>query len=304
MTKKKSTLMLTIIRQRELFFMIIPVMVYVFIFSYMPLKGWLMAFQDFKPGRTTHAWVGFKHFKFLFTDERFFRVMRNTLSMSFINLILGFITAIFLAMMINEVKHKLFKRVVQTISYLPYFLSWVIACSMIADFLSSGGILNTILLNLGIIDKPVILLSDPSKFWWVVAWGVVWKNVGWNTIIYLAAITSIDPELYESAELDGAGRFARIWHITLPCIKSTILVLLIMNLGFVLNSGYEVQYLLGNTLTWDTAETIDVFVIRYGMGMGNYSLGTALGMFKTVASILLITIANQSSKHFADESLV
>jgi putative aldouronate transport system permease protein len=294
----------TVLRQRELFFMIIPVAVYVFIFNYLPLRGWTMAFQNFRPGRTDHAWVGFDHFKFLFTDERFFRVMRNTLAMSFINLVLGFVCAIFLALMINEIGNKVFKRTVQTISYLPYFLSWVIACSMIAEFLSSNGIINTVLMNLRIIDQPIIFLADPDKFWWIVGWGTIWKNVGWNTIIYLAAITSIDPELYESAELDGAGRFARMRHITLPSIKATILVLLIMNIGWILNAGYEVQYLLGNTLTWTKAETIDVFVMRFGIGMGNYSLATALGMFKTVVSIVLITIANNASRRFAKESLV
>ncbi len=164
--------------------------------------------------------------------------------------------------------------------------------------------MNTLLVNLGLIEKPILLLGDPSKFWWIVGWGNVWKSVGWNTIIYLAAMTSIDPQLYESAELDGAGRFAKMLHITLPGIKSTVFVLLIMNIGNILNAGYEMQYLLGNGLTWDTAETIDVFVVRYGIGRGNYSLGTAFGMFKTVVSVLLITVANQLSKRFADESLV
>jgi putative aldouronate transport system permease protein len=284
--------------------MIIPIMVYVFIFQYLPLRGWVMAFQDYRPGRAEHPWIGLRHFQWLFTEERFYRVLRNTLAMSFINLVLGFTCAIFLALMINEIKQKGFKRIVQTISYLPHFLSWVIACSMISDFLSSRGMLNTLLMNLGIIDSPIIFLANPDSFWWIVGWGSVWKSVGWNTIIYLAAITSIDPELYESAELDGAGRFARIWNITLPGIKSTILVLLIMNIGWILNAGYEVQYLLGNTLTWSKAETVDVFVIRYGIGMGNYSMGTALGMFKTVVSVILITAANQLSKRIAKESLI
>jgi putative aldouronate transport system permease protein len=279
-------------------------MAYVFIFQYLPLRGWAMAFQDFRPGRTNHEWVGFRHFQFLFAEERFYRVLRNTIAMSFINLVLGFVCAIFLALMINEIKQRGLKRVVQTISYLPHFLSWVIACSMISDFLSSTGILNMLLMNLGIIESPIIFLANADSFWWIVGWGTVWKSVGWNTIIYLAAITSIDPELYESAELDGAGRFARIRHITLPGIKSTILVLLIMNIGWILNAGFEVQYLLGNALTWSRAETIDVFVIRFGIAMGNYSLGTALGMFKTVVSIVLITLANQISKRIASESLV
>jgi len=286
--------------------MVIPVMVYVFIFSYVPLQGWVMAFQNYKPNPniTKQEWVGLYHFQFLFSDERFFRVMRNTLAMSSINLVLNFVCAIFFALMLNELRQKYFKRVVQTISYLPHFLSWVIACSMISDFLSSGGLLNSLMMNMGFIKEPIIFLANPNSFWWIVGWGSVWKSVGWNTIIYLAAITSIDPELYESASLDGAKRFARMWHITLPCIKSTILVLLIMNIGWILNAGYEVQYLLGNSLTWDTAETIDVFVMRYGIGRRNYSLGTAFGMFKTVISIILIVGANQLSKRFSQESLV
>jgi putative aldouronate transport system permease protein len=281
-------------------------MVYVFIFSYVPLRGWAMAFQNYKPNPniTKQEWVGFAHFEFLFTFDRFFNVMRNTLAMSFINLVLGFVTAIVLSLLLNEIKNMAFKRVVQTISYMPYFLSMVIACSMISDFLSPSGILNTLLVNLGVLEKPELFLGDPGKFWWIVGWGNVWKNVGWNTIIYLAAMTSIDPQLYESAELDGAGRFAKMINITLPGIKSTVFVLLIMNIGWILNAGYEMQYLLGNGLTWDTAETIDVFVMRYGIARGNYSLATAFGMFKTVVSIILITVSNQLSKRFADESLV
>ncbi|MCL1819970.1 MAG: ABC transporter permease subunit [Oscillospiraceae bacterium] len=301
---QKRKLGQTIIRQRELFFMIIPVMVYVFIFSYLPLKGWAMAFQQYRPQRDVQQWVGFDQFTFLFKDAAFFRVMRNTLGMSTINLVLGFTTAIFLALMINEIRRKNFKRIVQTISYMPHFLSWVIAAALISDFLSSRGILNTILVNLGIVETPIIFLADKNAFWWIFGWGNVWKSVGWNTIIYLAAITSIDPELYESAELDGAGRFARMWHITLPGIKSTILVLIIMNMGWILNAGFEVQMLLGNDLTIDTSETIDLFVIRYGINLRNYSLATAMGMFKTVTSIILLTAANFASKRFAKESLV
>ena len=194
MPRKNKTLT-TIIRQRELFFMIIPVMAYVIIFNYVPLWGWTMAFQNYRPGYAKQLWVGLDNFKFLFQEERFFRVLRNTIAMSTINLVLGFVFAIFFALMVNEIKQKLFKRTVQTISYLPHFLSWVIACSMIADFLSSSGTLNTVLMNLGIIKQPIILLAEVNNFWWVVGWSNVWKSMGWNSIIYLAAITSIDPEL-------------------------------------------------------------------------------------------------------------
>lgn len=306
MRNQSSSVLRRVINQRQLFFMIIPVMVYVFIFNYVPLKGWVMAFQNYKPNPniTRQEWVGLYHFKFMFTDERFFRVMRNTLAMSVINLVLGFVSSIFFALMLNEVRQKSFKRVVQTVSYMPHFLSWVIAASMISDFLSSGGILNTVLVKLKLISEPIIFLAEPKSFWGIIGMSSVWKSMGWNSIIYLAAITSIAPELYESAELDGAGRFSKMRYITLPGIKSTILVLLIMNIGWILNAGYEAQYLLGNGLTWDVAETIDVFVMRYGIGRGNYSLGTAFGMFKTVISIVLITLANQFSKRFANESLV
>jgi len=301
---RKSKLGKKIIRQRELFFMVIPIMVYVFIFSYLPLRGWQMAFQFYRPQREVQEWVGMAQFEFLFRDNSFFRIMQNTLGMSFINLILGFSCAIFLALMINEIRQMKFKRIVQTISYMPHFLSWVIAAALISDFLSSSGILNTLLLNLGIIDQPNIFLANSKYFWWIVGWGNVWKSVGWNTIIYLAAITGIDPQLYESASLDGAGRFRKIWHITLPGIKSTILVLVIMNIGWILNAGFEVQWLLSNDLTIDKAETIDVFVIRYGLNLRNYSLATAMGIFKTVSSIILLAGANFVSKSLAKESLV
>jgi putative aldouronate transport system permease protein len=284
--------------------MIVPVMVYVFIFSYLPLGGWAMAFQRYRPQREVQEWVGFEQFEFLFGDASFFRVMRNTLGMSVISLILGFTCAIFLALMINEIRQMKFKRVVQTISYMPHFLSWVIAAALISDFLSSRGILNTVLMQLGIIDAPIIFRANPDYFWWLIGWSNVWKSVGWNTIIYLAAMTGIDPALYESAELDGAGRFSRIWHITLPGIKSTILVLVIMNMGWILNAGFEVQWLLSNDLTINTAETIDLFVIRYGLNQRNYSLATAFGMFKTVVSIILLTAANFVSKRVAKEGLM
>ncbi|MCL1786716.1 MAG: ABC transporter permease subunit [Defluviitaleaceae bacterium] len=296
------------IRQRELIFMALPIMIYVFIFNYLPLRGWAMAFQNFRPARAAlgqaQEWVGFQHFRFLFTDQHFWRIMRNTIAMSGINLVLGFVSAIGLALLINEIRNQGFKRVVQTISYLPHFLSWVIAASLIGDFLAGNGILNQVLMWLGITDQPIIFLANPNNFWGIIGLSSVWKSVGWNTIIYLAAITSIDPALYESAELDGAGRFARMRHVTLPGIKSTILVLIIMNAGWILNAGFELQFILMNDLTRPMAETLDIFVVRWGINQGNFSLATAAGMFRTVVSIFMITAANQLSKRIARESLV
>jgi len=301
----KSPFMRKLFRQWELLVMIVPIMIYVFIFSYLPLRGWVMAFQDFRPGRDVHPWVGLAHFERLFiTSPIFLQVIRNTLAMSVINLVLSFIFTLLLALLVNEIRLTAFKRVVQTVSYLPHFLSWVIAASLIGDFLSGMGILNQLLMWLGITDAPIIFLANPDNFWSIIGWSTVWKSAGWGTIIYLAAITSIDPALYESADLDGAGRFAKIRHVTLPGIKSTILVLLIMNVGWVMRVGFELPLLLSNDLTRPVAEVIDTYIIRYGIQMGNFSTATAAGMFQTVVSIILITIANQASKVFAKESLV
>jgi len=263
-----------------------------------------MAFQRFRPGHRVQEWVGLDNFTFMFTDSRFWFSVRNTLVMGIINMVLGFVTAIILALLINEIRFGKFKRVVQTISYLPHFLSWVIAVSLIGDFLSGQGILNQVLMFFGFIDEPIIFLAHRNYFWHIVGWSNVWKSVGWNTIIYLAAITAINPEEYESAELDGAGRFAKMRHVTLPGIKSTILVLLIMSVGWVLNVGFELPFLMMNDLTRPVAETIDIYVIRYGINLRNFSLATAAGMFRTVISIVLITMANQLSKRLAKESLV
>jgi len=290
--------------QKALFLMIIPIMIYVFIFSFLPLAGWQMSFQFFQPGEEIQPWVGFQHFEIFFTRGDFQRVMTNTLVMSMINLVLGFTTSIFLALMINEIRLKKTKRVIQTISYLPHFLSWVVAFSIIEQFLKGDGILNDLMLNLGIWNERRLILAEPDSFWMMLGLSNVWKSVGWNTIIYLAAMTAIDPELYESAEIDGAGRFGKMFNITLPGIKSTILVLLIMSIGFALNAGFEAPLLLQNVMTRPRAENIDLNVFFQGIQQQNHSLATAVGMFRTVVAIILITIANQASKRFAKESLV
>jgi len=290
--------------QKAFFLMIIPIMIYVFVFSFLPLAGWQMSFQFFQPGEEVQPWVGFQHFNNFFTRGDFQRVMTNTLAMSMINLVLGFTTSIFLALMINEIRLRKTKRIIQTISYLPHFLSWVVAASIIEQFLKGDGILNELFMSLGIWEERRLILAEPDSFWMMMGLSNVWKSVGWNTIIYLAAMTAIDPELYESAEIDGAGRFRKMFNITLPGIKSTILVLLIMSIGFALNAGFEAPLLLQNVMTKPTAENIDLNVFFQGIQQQNHSLATAVGMFKTVVAIILITIANQTSKRFAKESLV
>ncbi|MGG4146771.1 ABC transporter permease subunit [Paenibacillus algorifonticola] len=292
--------------QKQLIFMSVPLMLYIILFSYVPVWGWTMAFQDYKPARdfSQQKWVGFKHFEFLFNDDRFWRVLRNTLGMSLINLVLGFATAIILALLLNEIKKVLWKRMVQTISYLPHFLSWVIVTGIVATSLASDGIINDVLMRLHLINEPILWLSKGEYFWGVVGASHIWKEVGWSTIIYLAALASIDPALYEAAEIDGANRYRKMLNVTLPGMKSTIVILLIMSIGHIMDAGFEVQYLLGNGLIVDWSETIDIFVLKYGIAQGNYSLATAGGIFKTVVSITMLLLANWTAKRLGEERLL
>jgi putative aldouronate transport system permease protein len=287
--------------------MSVPLVIYVIVFSYVPLWGWTMAFQNFRPARSfaQQEWAGLRWFAFLFSDEVFLRTIRNTIAMSFINMALGYITAIGFALLLNELKQVLCKRVVQTISYLPHFLSWVIVTGLVASMLAvENGAVNDILLFLGFIKEPILWLSLPKYFWGVIGVTYVWKEVGWNTIIYLAAIVGIDPALYEAAEIDGCNRYQKMWNITLPGIKPTIIIMMIMSIGHILDAGFEMQYLLRNGLIQDVADTIDIYVLMYGLQRSNYSLATAAGMFKNIVNISLILIANEIAKRAGEERLI
>lgn len=297
----------TIKNQQQLLWMSVPLFLYIILFHYVPLWGWLMAFQNYKPAKKfmNQTWVGFKHFKFLFTDDAFLKALRNTIGMSLINLVLGFVTAITLAILLNEVRHAFFKRLIQTISYLPHFLSWVITAALVQMALSvDGGIVNIVLMKFRVIDVPVSWLSLPHYFWGIIGAANVWKEVGWNTIIYLAAMAAIDPNLYESASIDGADRYQKIWYITLPGIKATIIVLLIMSIGHIMDAGFEAQYLLKNGLVADWSDTIDIFVLKYGIAQSNYSLATAAGIFKSVVNISLLFMANFLAQKIGEERLM
>lgn len=287
--------------------MIIPFMIYTFIFSYYPLSGWIMAFQNYKPakGYSGSPFVGFDQFKFLFKDIEFWRSVRNTLGMSIMNLVFGFLFAIVFALLLNEIKSLKFKRFTQTASYLPHFLSWIIVCSLVSNMLSTDdGMINKFLMSIGLIKKPVLWLGEQKYFWWITTFANIWKETGWNSIIYIAAIAGIDQSLYEAADLDGANRFQKMWHVTLPGIKSTIIVLLIMNLGWVLNASFEVPYILGSGLLQDVSQTIDIFVLKYGMSIGNYSLATAAGIFKSVISLVLVFSTNAISNKLGERGLM
>lgn len=295
-----------ILKQRQLLLMSIPFVIYAFIFYYSPLAGWIMAFQNYKPAaKGNQIWIGWNKFVQLFTDADFIRAFRNTVAMSMINLVLSFIFAIGFALLLNEVVNMKGKKFVQTISYLPHFLSWVIVAAIVRNALSiDGGMLNELLVNVGIIDSPINFFADPKYFWWIVGFAFIWKETGWNSIIYLASITSINPELYEAASIDGAGRLRKMLHITLPGIKATIFVLLIINLGMIMNSGFEAQYQLDNDIIKSTSEVIDIYVLNKSFHQGtDWSIGTAAGIFKSVVSIILVSLANRSAKFFDQERL-
>lgn len=303
--KKRTITWKEVKKQKVLIIWSLIIVVYGVIFCYLPLAGWMMAFQNYKPkdGLFHSAFIGLAKFEQLFSDATFIRVIRNTLGMGVINLVVTFIAAIVFAILLNEVKSNGGKKTVQTISYLPHFLSWIIVTGILHDALSSTGIINELLLKFHILDQPLNFFAHPKYFWPIVAFANVWKETGWNAIIYLSAITAIDPSLYEAANMDGAGRWARIRYVTLPGIKPTIMILLLMNVGNVLNAGFEIQYLLGNGLVKSVSETIDIYVLKWGISQNDFSIGTAAGIFKSFVSIVLIVIANQIAKKNGEERL-
>ena len=294
--------------QWQLMIMSVPMLLYVLLFNYAPLWGWLTAFQDYQPkkGLMGSKWVGLENFEFLFGREDFLLSIRNTLAMSLINLVFGTVSAVLLAVLLNEVRNRGFKRTVQTVTYLPHFLSMVIVVGMAQNIFASNGAVNDLLISLGLVKEPVFFLGKGEYFWWLVGIINVWKEVGWNTIIYIAAMTSIDPSLYEAAAIDGAGRFKRILHVTLPGIKSTFMVLLIMNIGHLMEAGFEIQYLMRNGMVMKFSDTIDVFALVYSFGTSrpHYAWGTAAGMFKSVVGIILLFGANKIAQALDEDTLI
>jgi len=294
--------------------MSMPFVVWVLAFNYLPLFGWVIAFQDFKLKRsllesfTGAPFVGLKHFGLLWQDflahGRFYFALRNTLAMSVLALVFGFLMPVLFALMLNELRSIYFKRFTQTISYLPHFISWVVAAGMISTMLSTEGPVNDLFLMLGFTSGRIPFLADGKLFWIIITIAEIWKELGWEAIIFLAAMTGVDPGLYESAAIDGAGRLRRIWNITLPCIMPVIIVILIMNVGWLISIGFEKQYLLGSDITRDYSEVLDVYVLKYGIGQSRYSFGTAIGVFKSLVSIVLVLCANFMARRAGQESIV
>lgn len=285
--------------QRWLFLMLLVPVIWYVIFCYIPMGGLILAFKDYKfsKGIFGSDWVGLKNFRDLFSDYYFPLIVRNTVVTSLLKIIFGFPAPIILALMINELISTKLKRVVQTISYLPYFVSWVVVIGMLRLMLSvDGGVINRFLMAIGILDQPISFMQRSEFIWPIAVISDIWKNVGWNTIIYLAAITSIDPEMYEAAVLDGAGRFRRIWSITLPAIRGTIVILFLMNLGSLFTSNFDQMYMLNVGSVGDVAETIDTYIYNFGVKQLNYGIGTALNIVRMVVAFLFVSGGNWLAK--------
>lgn len=284
--------------QKALILMAFPFVIWLIVFKYFPLGGWLMAFQNYKPqnGIFNQEWVGLEHFKQLFKEPLFYQALENTLGMGLLGLIFGTLSSIIFALLLNEMRLQSFKKLTQTVSYLPHFVSWVIVANIVTTMLAQEGVINNILMGLNIINSPIGFMSNPDLFWGIVTVTDVWKETGWNAIIYLAAMAGIDQQLYEAAKVDGASRFRQMWHITLPSIRPVIIILLILSIGNLINIGFEKQMLLGNNIVADKALVIDLYALDYGIGMFRYSFGTAIGIFKSVISIILILICNSIAK--------
>lgn len=306
-TKRNSGFWKSVLQQKYLYLMSLPFVIWVFVFSYVPLWGWLMAFQNYKPAKSfsEQKWVGLDNFKELFHDERFYLVLRNTLAMSILGLIFGFVVPILFAVMLNELRGSVFKRTVQTVSYLPHFVSWVVVGGIVYKTLAiDGGIVNDLLLWMNVIDEPIQFMAKAKMFWGVLTVADLWKETGWNAIIYLAAITGIDKELYEAAKVDGAGRIKQMFNITLPGIRSTITVLLIMSIGHLVGIGFEKQFQLSNNMVTDYSEVLDMYALKYGIQIGRFSYGTAISMFTSVVSVILLLVANGVMKKVTKESIM
>ncbi|MCR2805971.1 ABC transporter permease [Paenibacillus soyae] len=303
-SKTSSELKKRIWKNKLLYVMAIPGILFFILFKYVPMYGLVISLQDFKPyeGISGSDWVGFEHFKRLFTEPEFLNILTNTLILFGMNLIFFFPIPIILALMLNEVRIAIFKRLVQTLVYIPHFMSWVIIVSISYVMLTmDGGIINELIAKFG--GEKVNFLLSPEWFRPMYIVQVIWREAGWGTIIYLAAIAAIDPGLYEAARIDGAGRFRQIWHITLPAIRSVIIVLLILKIGDVLELGFEHVYLLLNSMNRGVGEIIDTYVYTAGLQQGQFSYSTAIGFFKSFIGLILVMAANWLAKRMGEEGV-
>lgn len=292
------------IKYWQIYAMIIPGFIYFILFKYIPISGSIIAFQDYNlyTGIWKSPFVGFKHFETLFTYPEFLNILTNTILISMYQLVFGFPAPVLLAILLNEVRKMWFKRSIQTIMYLPHFLSWVIVGGLVINVLSPNyGIINDLLNFFGF--ERIFFMQKPEYFRSIVVWSGIWKEVGWNTIIYLAALASINPELYEAADVDGAGRLRKIISITLPALLPTIMVLLLIRIGHILDLGFEQVYILLNPIVTAKGQILDTYIYSIGLLGGQYSYTTAIGIFKSVVGLILILGFNRISKKLTGQSL-
>lgn len=302
---KVKTFFKRIWEQKYLQLMALPPFVLLVVFAYLPMLGIVIAFSKYsitKPN-IPGPWVGLENFKEFVTGVDFLLVMKNTVGISFFKLLVGFPLPILFALMLNELKHLRLKKAVQTISYLPHFLSWIIVGGIMINWLADTGLVTTLLLRTGIIAEPTFFLAEPRCFWGIAVLSDVWKEMGYGSIIYIAAIASIDAEQYEAAIIDGAGRFQRIWHITLPGISETIAILFILSVSHLLNSNFDQLLALSNSLNREASDVLDLFVYRTGISTGRYSYAAAIGLFRSFISLALLLAANHMSRRLTERSL-
>lgn len=300
-------------KQRALQMFVLVGIAYIFVFNYIPMIGLIIGFKNYKitsgiGGMFTSEWVGLKYFREFFTEYKFSQLLTNTLVLSILKLICCFPIPILFAILLNEVKSKRLKKFIQTSSYLPYFISWVIVSGLLRILAADSGILNSLLLQMGVISQPLEILTSPKYFYGLAVVTAVWKDTGWWTIVFLAAITGIDPTLYEAASIDGATRIQKMRYITLPCITGTITVVLILALGNLMGGGlsgsnFEQCYLLGNQGNIDVSDIIQTYVMRIGLSNARYSYATAVGMFQSVISVILVYTSNFISKRISGNGL-
>jgi putative aldouronate transport system permease protein len=290
-------------RNKAVYLLILPVIAYYMLFAYVPMYGAIIAFKEYVPakGILDSQWVGLAHFREFFNSMYFTRVLKNTVLISFYNLVIGFPAPILLALLFNELKNQVFKRITQTITYLPHFITMIVIAGIIRDFTLSDGLINDFIAWFG--GERTAFLQKAEYFRTIYVTSEIWQSVGWGTIIYLAAIAGIDQQQYEAAKIDGANKWRQIWHITLPGIQPVILILLILKLGHMMDVGYEKIILLYNPATFETADVISSYVFRKGILEFNYSLSTAVGLVNSLINFILLIVANYLSRRASGNSL-
>ena len=302
--KQKSTVQY-MIQHKWLYILLLPGFLYLIMFRYIPMGGLIIAFKNYSPfiGIWDSPWVGFDQFKQFFSNNDFFKLLTNTLGISLMQLVFYFPAPIILSLFLNEVRHNGYKRVVQTLVYIPHFVSWVIVCSLTYQLFNvTDGVFNVIYKAISG-GQTFDILQNANTFWGLIVGQDIWRETGYGTIVFLAALSGVDQELYEAARVDGAGRWRLMWHITLPAIRSTIIMMLIMRVGSIMNTGYEQIFMMRNDLNLARAEVFDTYIFTKGIKSGMYSFSTAAGMFKSVVGMILVILADKTAKFFGESGL-